>query len=166
MKHRDIKGSVGFTLVEVLVALALLTAGLIPAFLQAASAVRLTGQVRNSLIATHLAQEGVETVRAMRDDNWFASRPFDTGLTGCISGCRIQYDSAVPLPLAGNPPIKLDPLTGLYQYAAGADTGFTRTLTITEPTTHELRVVSAVSWNEHSGVKTITLEYYLFDWLK
>lgn len=156
----------GFTLVEALVALTLLTVGLIPAFIQASSAVTLSSSVRNSLIAAHLAQEGVEVVRAARDGNWFAGQPFNTGLTSCTSGCRVQYDSALTQPLGGNPALKLDPLSGLYQYSSGTDTLFHRTITITAPTSHELAVFSAVTWRERSGDKTFTVEYHLFDWIQ
>lgn len=160
MKHS------GFTLVEALVALTLITVGLIPAFLQASSAVQLSGRVRNSLIAAHLAQEGVEVVRALRDANWFADQPFDTGLTSCTTGCRVEYNSASLLPSVGNPQLKLDPLSGLYQYNTGNQTGFTREITVSPISNHELKVVSEVGWTDRGGAKTYTLEYHLFDWIQ
>ncbi len=156
----------GFTLIEALVALTLLTVGLIPAFMQASNAVALSGAVRNSLIASNLAQEGVEVVRSMRDANWFASAPFTTGLDSCLGGCRVQWDSSAIMPLSGNPPIKFDSLSGLHQYATGTDTMFSRMMTITAVSAHELRVQATIDWRERSGNKTFTLEYHLYDWLQ
>jgi prepilin-type N-terminal cleavage/methylation domain-containing protein len=156
----------GFTLVEVLVALALLTVGLIPAFMQASNAIVLAGSVRNSLIASNLAQEGVELVRAMRDANWFVGSPFDTGLTGCTAGCRVQWDSGALLPLAGNPPLKYDSATGLHQYSSGEDTLFRRRITITAVSDHQLEIIVDMDWSERSGPKTFSVSYHLYDWLQ
>lgn len=156
----------GFTLVEVLVALALLATGLIPVFMQASNAIVLAGSVRNSLIASNLAQEGVEVVRSIRDANWFAGDPFDTGLTACATGCRIQWDSTGVLPLAGDPPLKYDAATGLYQYQAGDDTLFRRQVTIAAVSDHQLKITVQIDWTERSGPKTFMLAYHIYDWLQ
>lgn len=160
----------GFTLVEALVAIAVLTVGLIPAFKQATNALTLAATIQDSLIATNLAQEGVEVVRAMRDSNWFTSSAFTQGLTGCPApaSCRVQWDSTSVLGPAANPPLKVDPATGLYQYTTGTDTAFTRNITLDQlksgPTTYAVKVTSTVSWNERGTAKSYTVEEYLFDW--
>lgn len=157
----------GFTIVEALVAFTILTVGLIPAFLQATTALQFMGQVRNNMIAAHLAQEGVEVVEAIRDTNWFAGSPFDTGLTGCMSGCTLEYNTTVPVAIGGsNPQLKRDATSGLYQYSIGADTGFTRTVTITKPTPEQMKVVSMVNWTDRSVAKSFAVEFYLFNWLE
>ena len=154
----------GFTLVEVLAALAILSVGLIPAFIQASNAVTLSASVRNSLIATHLAQEGAEVVRSLRDANWLSSVPFTQGLDMCDSGCRVTWDNDAVLPLAGNPALKLDPLTGLYQYTSGDDTLFHRSIIITPISDHELVEAVTVTWQERSIDKSFEVEYHLYDW--
>lgn len=154
----------GFSLVEALVAFTILTVGLIPAFVQASAAVRLSNSVRNSMIASGLAQEGIEVVYAMRNANWYAGDAFDAGLDGCTAGCRVQHDSVVLLPLAGNPPLKRDITTTLMQYNTGTATPFRRVITISAVTAYELYVTSTVSWTEASGDRSIEVEAYLFDW--
>jgi type II secretory pathway pseudopilin PulG len=159
----------GFTLVEALVSLALLTTALVPTFILATDAVKMSLGIRNSLIAANLAQEGVEVVRAMRDANWFAGPPtlFSAGLLGCASGCRVQWNSTSPLPLGANPPLKLNATSGLYQYDSGADSLFTRVITVKLGTSaDELVVSSVISWKDRSIAKTITVESHLFDWMK
>lgn len=159
--------STGFTLVEVLVALALLTIGLVPAFIQASHAVTLAGSVRNSLIASNLAQEGAEAVRAIRDANWLAGDSFDTGLDSCAGGCRVAFDGDALISGAGaNQPLKLDSATGLYQYVSGTDTLFSRTVVITQESAYHLKAVVTVSWTERTGTRQLALEYHLYDWLK
>jgi prepilin-type N-terminal cleavage/methylation domain-containing protein len=156
----------GFTLIEALVALTILTVGLVPAFLQARNALSLAGSVRNSLVAAHLAQEGAELTRALRDADWFASRPFGKSLATCAAGCRLQWNSSSILPLVGNPPLRVDPDTGLYQYNRGDDTRFSRQVTVTLVSADELQVEVLVSWDESSGPKEFSVEHHLYNWLQ
>jgi prepilin-type N-terminal cleavage/methylation domain-containing protein len=159
----------GFTLVEVLVAMALLTTALVPAFVLATNAVSLSTTIRNSLIASNLAQEGAEVTRAIRDANWFAPGPpaYSDGLDSCNAGCTVQYDSDAPVVAAFMAtPLKLDPVTGLYQYNTGDPTPFSRTITVTTLSAHELRVVSLVTWKERGIDKSSQVEYHLYDWIQ
>ena len=160
----------GFTLVEALVALTLMTVGLIPAFLQATESLKLSLTVKNTLIAGHLAQEGVEIVRSMRDANWFSSAPFSQGLTDCATGCIVDYTSVQPTDAGTNPPLLLDALTGMYQYTTGDPSPFRRRITIVpvattaKPGQAGLRIATEITWTERKNPKTFTLESYLFDW--
>ena len=165
-RHQDSYNSSGFTLIEALVALVLLTVGLIPAFTLASSSLTLAGSIQNSLVATHLAQEGVEVVRAIRDADWFNTKPFGTSLDSCTAGCLVQYDSKVLLPLSGNPALQKDPLTGLFQYTTGTATQYHRSVKITSISAHERMVIVTVTWNDRSGTKTFELEDHLYDWLQ
>ena len=147
--------------------------GLIPAFTLASSSLTLAGSIQNSLVATHLAQEGVEVVRAIRDADWFAGNSFGKSLDSCTSPdatikCRVQYDSTstTQLPILDNPALKKDPDTGLFQYTKGADTLYHREVTITAISAHERKVIVTITWNERSGTKTFELEDHLYDWLQ
>lgn len=152
-------------MVEVLVALALLSVGLVPAFIQATNALMLSTTVRNSLIAAHLAQEGVEVLRALRDDNWFAGRAFDAGLDACQVGCILAWNADTPQDAAGNLPLKFDAATGMYQYATGTDSPFRRKITVAHVSPVELSVISEVTWRERSVDKRFVVESHLYNWL-
>ncbi len=155
----------GFTLVEVLVALALLTIALVPIFTLSTNALRLSARISNLFISTNLAQEGIEVVRAIRDADWFQELPFGTSLALCATGCTVQYDSSGPLAgVSVTTPLKLDPATGLYQYTTGTATIFQRASTVTSISAVHLKVVSEVTWTEQGTERTTTLEYHLFDW--
>lgn len=169
-QRNRISASAGFTLVEVLVSLALLTTGLVPAFVLASNAVNLSTQIKNSLISANLAQEGVEVVRAIRDSNWFADSltPLeDNGLSSCAGGCQVQWDSVDMDNTSKDSPLKLDPKSGMYQYnGSGPDSIFRRKITITTVTPGvEIAVISEVEWTERTSAKKVVIEYHLFNWL-
>lgn len=163
--------SSGFTLVEALVSLVLLTSALVPAFILATDALMLSSRIRNTLIASSLAQEGVEVVRAIRDANWFKptyplTTAFSEDLLGCAAGCRVAWDSISPVALSGvSTPLLLNE-SGLYQYAGGTESVFSRVITITAQSDVELVVKSEVTWNERSIPKSVVVESHLFDWIK
>ena len=73
--------SAGFTLIEVLVALAILTVAISPLLVTAVSSLRVSALIQNNLIASNLAQEGIEIIRNIRDTNWASNKLFDEGLT-------------------------------------------------------------------------------------
>lgn len=69
MKTRGLKTREGFTLIETLVAIALLMLALIAPMSLAAEALTSAYYSRDQITAFYLAQEGIEIVRAVRDAN-------------------------------------------------------------------------------------------------
>jgi prepilin-type N-terminal cleavage/methylation domain-containing protein len=72
----------GFSIVEVLLAAAVLTVGLAAALGLIASSIRDMAENRDAVIASELAQEGVELIRNVRDNN----------LVRYYSDCYTNYD--------------------------------------------------------------------------
>ncbi|OHA66878.1 MAG: hypothetical protein A3C04_02450 [Candidatus Wildermuthbacteria bacterium RIFCSPHIGHO2_02_FULL_45_25] len=70
----------GFTLIEVIVAVGIITVGVVGVLSLVNQSLSLSTDLRNRIVATYLAQEGVELVRNMRDYNWLNVRPFYTGI--------------------------------------------------------------------------------------
>lgn len=151
----------GFTLVEALVALVILTLALGPALILSSNISSTASVIQHNLIAANLVQEGVEVVRSLRDANWFNGLPFDNGLAD--GTYRIEWNSNSLIALGANPPLKID--AGLYNYSAGTDTLFKRTITITKINSAELRIVSDVTWTERGNrVREVKAESHLFNW--
>ncbi len=151
----------GFTLIEALVALIILTTALGPALVLSSNISSTASVIQNSLIATNLSQEGVEVVRAIRDANWYNSSSFDNGLAN--GTYRIEWNSTSLIVLGSNPPLKVN--SGLYNYSSGTDTLFKRTVTINKLNTEELMVTSEVTWTERGNrTKSVKVESHLFDW--
>lgn len=160
-KYSNFKSEKGFTLVEALVALVVLTIAIGPALYLSSSITSTTSVTQNNLIAANLAQEGVEVVRAIRDTNWFTNQSFDSGLSD--GQYRIEWNSNSLISLGGNPPLKID--GGLYNYSTGNATIFRRAITLTKLSASDLRVVSDVTWTEKGNRNRDTkIESHLFNW--
>lgn len=159
--HPEKLNSKGFTLIEALVALVILTTALGPALVLSSNVSSVASVIQNNLIAANLAQEGVEVVRAIRDSNWYNGLAFDAGLPD--GNYRIEWNSTSLIALGTNPSLKKN--SGLYSYVSGTDTIFKRTITITKVNSEELRVVSTVTWTERGErIKNTKAESHLFDW--
>lgn len=151
----------GFTLVEALVALVVLSIALGPALILTSNINNTTAVIRNNLIAANLAQEGVEVIRGIRDTNWFNGVAFDNGLADGIY--RVEWNSDSVMPLGANPPVKEN--NGLYNYSNGTDTIFKRTIAISKINASELRTVSEITWIEKGNrAKSVKVESHLFNW--
>ena len=151
----------GFTLIEALVALVILTIALGPALVLSSNISSTSSVTQHNLIAANLSQEGLEVVRALRDANWYSGLSFDTGLSDGIY--RIEWNSNALITLGSNPPLKIS--AGLYNYSTGTDTLFQRTVTVTKINSEELRIISDVTWTERGNrVRNVKAESHLFDW--
>lgn len=156
-----LNSSKGFTLIEALVSLVVLTIALGPALVLSSNISSTASVIQNNLIAANLSQEGLEVIRALRDANWYNGLSFDTGLPDGIY--RIDWNSNDLISLEGNPPLKIT--NGLYNYSSGTDTIFKRTITITKINSEELRITSEVSWTERGErARSVKAESHLFDW--
>lgn len=162
IKLRDKRG---ITLIEVMVSLVFLSTGLIPLFGVILSSVKLSIRVKNNLVATNMAQEGIEVVRALRDKAWMDSAPYDRDLPS--GDGLVSWDSDTIIPYDSSSYMKLDPATGVYSQTVGTDTIFKRRIDITKvpsPCNCEVKVTSEITWLENQNNRVLTVEDHLFDW--
>jgi Tfp pilus assembly protein PilV len=90
-KKMFIKKLKGFLIAEVLVASFLLTAGLVSIMGVMNSSLRYSLGSQDTIIAVELAQEGVELVRNVRDNDLAAGRNGFTSFDASNKNCRISY---------------------------------------------------------------------------
>jgi len=153
MKISNLKDKTGFTLLETIIAVFVVTVGLIGIFISIQNLNKYISEVSDKLIASYLAQEGLEIIRNIRDTNWIESEnpenpdnSWDEGLsTNCINGCEVDYFcTTVEDPNSINPQdhnclksydagqfLKIDS-NGFYNYTEGSNTKFKRKITITK----------------------------------
>ncbi len=161
----------GFTLVETLVALTILLIGVVGPLSVAARSVSNSIYLQNSATATFLAQEAVETVRNLRDNDLLNSSaegglwPTTAGATlnPCVTVvgapsttvCTVDSVSGTVAPCGFScAPLSRSPSVGLF-YQTGCPPGdctitpFTRTFTLTQVSAtadHELWLTVNIAW--------------------
>ncbi len=157
------KSNRGFTLVEAMVALVLVTVAMGPVFILATSAVNAASRIEHNLIASNLAQEGIEVIRNIRDTNWLNGVAFDNNLSA--GTWRVQWDTVGGglMSVGSDPVLKKD--NGIYNYSTGTNTPFKRTISISKPNSGELILTASVTWVERGNInRTVNAESHLLDW--
>lgn len=161
-----------FTLIETLVAISVLLISLVGPLSIAAQALKSAYYARDEITAFYLAQEGLEYVRAVRDQNYLANpqQSWLSGLSACQSAlCSIDFPNFSDASCANNScaPLLIDPVTGLFNTQTGAPSGFTRSVTIVPVSgmPDEMQVQSTVSWASAGISRSFTLSEYIFNWL-
>jgi len=154
----------GFTILEVIVAIFVITAGIVGVsglITQTIGSVTISSQ---KLVAAYLAQEGIEIVRNIRDTNWLEEAAWDDGLgVGYWEG---DYDDTQNLTSWVDPGnfLNID-VSGFYSYSAGTQTKFKRKITIgSGPILDSLNVKVEVLWKEKGETYQVEAQENLYDW--
>ncbi|MBU0611911.1 prepilin-type N-terminal cleavage/methylation domain-containing protein [Patescibacteria group bacterium] len=179
----------GFTLVETLVAVSIFSISILSIMVVLGQGVSDANYAKRKMIASYLAQEGIEYMRNMRDT--FALSPLTTSseawgefknkliLASCDNGSGCYFDSQG---LAGSSiteialnacqeakcdRLKYDPIAG-YNYISGGDSGFSRKIQAEAVlgSDNEIKILSTVYWNQGSGDYSITLSENLYNWIE
>lgn len=179
----------GFTLLETMVAVSILTLSIAGPLLSASRAIVLAEISRDQLTASYLAQEGIEYVRTMRDDTYlqdyqagvanlsttawsdFVGGAGATAITQCISA-SCTLDPIKPMGYGSNSalyrytsPAPLYLSGGIYtQQQIGTQTAFTRTIQATTISASEEQITSTVSWSFHGSTYAVTVSDHLTAW--
>ncbi|MBI5045972.1 MAG: prepilin-type N-terminal cleavage/methylation domain-containing protein [Candidatus Niyogibacteria bacterium] len=172
-----LKPNSGFSLLETLVALAILNAAMLGPITLAYNSIRSASLSHDKTIAAFLAEEAVELVRAKRDANIYQGSNWLDGLLGvCVAGNPCLVDATVDMSTAirlcaGNCVVKYqyDAFTnsGFYKHQAGVDTVFSRQVVVDEVTAgKEAKITVTVSWKERflPLESKVEIEEHIFNW--
>jgi prepilin-type N-terminal cleavage/methylation domain-containing protein len=185
----------GFTLVEVLVAISIFTVSILALMAVLTQGIAQTNYAKTKIIATYLAQEGIEYMRNMRD-TFVLYNPtsgqvgwdlFNTKITGAPASCtlpagcffnadnlftiRPQTITQMTLTACGAscPTLLYDSATGSYGYTPTGSTitsSYTRKIKFDIINANETKVFSTVSWIQSSGNFRVTFSENLFNWVQ
>jgi type II secretory pathway pseudopilin PulG len=159
-----------FTLVEIIVVLLVVTIGLVGILSLIIQNIQSQNYDKDNLIANHLAQEGIELIRKVRDSNWKTSQPFYTNIAtvnGASHNYYMDYLDTVPLPHSASPDIILkQDSNGFYldAYRTGTSTIFSRQISTKLLNAYSLQIDSVVTWGDHGHNYTYDLQAILYDW--
>lgn len=175
MRNRQTKRATGFTLVETLLAIAILSLAVIGPLSIAANGLAAGTIGKDRLVAVALARDAIEYVRNRRDNNILAGQPWLEGIAlpgdPCYGGfCLVdsvngtivskgtssgvlQYDDPVTHPS--------DPNRGLYAYGMSgwSPSEFSRWVAITTYQSYpdDIEVTATVQWRTIFTTKTVVL---------
>ncbi|MBX4181432.1 prepilin-type N-terminal cleavage/methylation domain-containing protein [Candidatus Parcubacteria bacterium] len=165
----------GFTVIESLVAIAILVAAITGAMAAVQSGLSSYTFSKDQIIAFYLAQEGFEQIRNIRDENHLSSRNWLYGVSvsssdPCYFGNACTADG-VTVTLArcsaigSCPVLRQDPTTGFYGLnGAWPVTKFRREIILTSINDHEVAVTVTVDWAKGTVSRQFKARENLFNW--
>ncbi len=176
MKHLSTK--TGFTLVELLIAISILSLSILAAFTAVSNNLKGTNFSQDQVEAYYLADEGIEFIRNLRDENgikniqafgasttqvsWLAGiadAPSDPcyGSKVCIVDSPLKTLTACSGVAESCPFLRMDSATGLFGYTGSWDvTGFRRSIVVSVVSPSEATISVTVSWTTNGIAKNYT----------
>lgn len=161
----------GYFLIELMVAISILTIGFLGFLTLVSRAISANRVISDYLTANYLAAEGIELIKNKIDSNYLQPLPIWNQDIASDDDYEIDYNDAVLTNVTGFPDSALRnfKLTSeFYEYdGAGNQTPFKRRITISYPggSAIQMKVKSTVSWIGRGGnVMEIYVEDYFFDW--
>lgn len=189
MTHQIIKNNKGFSLVETLVAISILSLSIAATFTAVQGGIQNSTIAKDQTTAFYLAQEAMEYIKNIRDENALysiqnpdAPRNWLYGISSvandpCYFGKVCQIDSSIKTvtscgsaSITSSPPnlcsyLNQDPVTLLFGYTASwTVTRFKREIQIRQLVTdREVEVVISISWTSRAGTKSFQASETLFN---
>lgn len=162
----------GFTLLEVIIAIFIITIGVGGIFALLQRTISSASVTNDQFVASLLVQEGIEVVRNLRDTNFIkitngATSTWKYGIADldgngtddCTSGCEVDYNDTA---LAKSDRLLKIDSAGYYNYEAWNDTSFKRKVKVASMGGDKVEVKVEVFWKGHH-VEAAT---ELYNWMR
>ncbi len=154
----------GFSLVELMVGISMIAIVFTSLISLVNTVLANLSYSHNYLVASYLAQEGIELITQKRNENFKNGLAFDAGI---IANClEIDYKSVLrSCSGESNNFLKYSEASG-FQYNNGNDSVFTRTIKTAKVNNNEIRVQSIVKWKTRNQDFEIVVEDHLYNWFE
>ena len=132
-----------FTLIEIVIAIFIITVGTVGAFTMIQRVLSFTSLTTLQLQAAYLAQEGIENIRNVRDGNWLEQR----------SGFETAWDEGIN--------------SGDWQqvyFLDGSPSKFQRKIGIARPEADKMTVSVQIKWSERGVTHEVVVQTELRNW--
>ena len=171
----------GFTLVETLIAITILASAVAGTMTIAFQGLRGAQIARDQLTASNLAQEGMDLIRAQRDENYLSNQLDEVDDSEWIigldvpcaapSGCTVDMTDPTANPTAcpGTcPPLRFEASSGRYSQRTTPGwtiTPFTRKIVMTSASPNQYYLVTVtVSWNTGPLAREFVIREPITNW--
>jgi hypothetical protein len=176
----------GFTLVETLIAIFIFSLSVVVVMSVLSTGILSESSTKNKVVATYLAQEGIEYFRNMRDtyvlyddDKKLGWEKFykklltqgrcDNQEVGCYFHPMVfKYVPITDIeinPCEGEcPPLLYS--EGVYDYNGGEGPGFIRKMSIVDLASEQIKIISEVSWYQQGKKNTVLFSENLSRWME
>ncbi|MDA3803025.1 MAG: prepilin-type N-terminal cleavage/methylation domain-containing protein [Patescibacteria group bacterium] len=168
-KVKEFKLKSGFTLIEIIVVLFIISLALLGILSLITQSIRAQNYNKKVIIANQLSQEGIELIRRVRDNNWNNGDPFYTNLAEAIEERKtyiMDYDDSLPTTLVSADDSKLQVNdSGFFIHnIIYEDSAYSREIEVELIDNYRLRVISSVYWTSMGGEQDYQIEALLYNW--
>jgi prepilin-type N-terminal cleavage/methylation domain-containing protein len=176
----------GFTLIETLVAISILSLSVLSTFAAVQSSLQFSNSTKDQIVAFFLVQDAMEFIKNIRDENalvnlsgggntWLSgltSQPSDPCWAGgagevkkfCMVDSAAKTISFCGLTPGACPVLNINTPNGLMGYnPAWTPTNFTREIQFTTLDTDEVQVHVTIYWTTRGEAKTLSVSQLLFN---
>ncbi|MFH0846009.1 MAG: hypothetical protein V1851_01240 [Patescibacteria group bacterium] len=168
-KVGSLKFQTGFTLIETFVAVTVLLIAITGPLYLVAKGLSVSKSAKNQVTAMYLAQEAVEYIRNIRDENILKGQDWLTGLDYCLNGSKCAIDSPQEEILLCSGVcnfLKYDEDKYLYTYSSGTASPFRREISLLPigNTGTEVEILVDMYWNDGPNQKDFEVREHLLNW--
>lgn len=169
-KIQTTKNENGSIMIESMIAIGLVTVGLVGIFGLVTRSTHLNKDVENRVVATYLAGEGIEVIKNLIDTN--VEKTYRSSLVtwneGLSGAFEVEYNSKlttlIPISSTSTNPLRLNKTTGRYSYSGSVTTPYFRTVRVTGGGGSVITVESYVEWTADKKKNTIHLSDTFYNW--
>jgi prepilin-type N-terminal cleavage/methylation domain-containing protein len=178
-----IKENFGFTIMEMMVVISVIVIGLLGILSLGTQNTQVISIDKNTVIASQLAQEGLEVVRNKRDMNWLQKANWETSSStgshldilqqaGNYAYTVDAYTGAVYATSSGGGLTINSPKTKLYLNSAGfythqataSSTIFSRLITVGNESAASTSVTCLIKWQRGTNTYNFSAQTVLYNW--
>jgi len=174
---KNLKNNQGFTIAEMVVVIFIISVSLIGILSLISQNIRAEYVNKNMVIASQLAQEGLELVRNIRDDNFInGGGDWKHGAGGALSKDDIVQDNVYTIDYVNGINNNVDSINdanaklyldnnSFYENSSSANpTIFSRVITVDNETADSITLTCVVQWQDHSSPRQYSVQMVLYNW--